>query len=615
MVNLFFKRLFGQLPATEKHVKQNEALRREMNDFDTFSESEKLKRFRELESIIQSNDHQESKRKLQELKYPGSEEHRLETEYQALKKNKSLQLYLKVESSQELIRYQTIEKSSSLLEYSEIKKVIESGEIDKVKQQLGKEHQEELALEKKFRKISADSTLKTYFKIINSAEYANYRKLENADKTAQYQVLKKEVEAFNYKQVTDKNREQFASELDNRDRFLALVKDPELKEYYKFVKKQLPQVVDKVSSSQLLRDYQDLKDYLESPAHTQKLEETRFEASEAAQLLARFKTLGQEPDIRFYQKFHASKELKTYKEITGSQTLERFNNLQVYVNSDEFKERKQYLSDPRKFEKTEGHALEQEFARLKADSEIVWYFKLLKSNKFEAERQWNPVFEETFDTLEPEKWLTIPFQGMLNLNGKSYVPEGNMQFHTEGKNLKVENSCLNIETRQEKISGLRWQVSSGFKMRDFDYTSGIVNTGHHFRFKGGKIEILARMTSPKEVVHALFLKTETIAPHIDIFCSGSKKGLKTRLFLSNQSKPDFEETITGINPESNYLYSLEWETNKLIWKINGFVVAEYTGKLPENPLYMGLSSVLLNRPQALPANFIIDHIRVYERLN
>jgi hypothetical protein len=615
MVNLFFKRLFGQIPSTEKYVKQSEGLRKEMNDFDAFSESDKLKRYQELEAIIQGAEHQETKRKLQEMKYPGSEEHRLETEYQVLAKNKDVQLYLKVQSGADLPRYKEVGQSKKYQEYSAIKRVVDSGEIEKSKQQLNKEHHEELALEKRFQKLSSDSTLKTYFKLIQSPEYANYRKVENSEKLAQFQVLKKEVEGFNYKQITNANKEQFQSEIETRNRFLALDKDSDLKAYFKFVRKQQPQFIEKVSASQTLHDYNDLKTYLESAVHKQKLEETSFENSEMAQLLAQYKKLLQDPDIRFYLKFETSKELKTYKQIEGSQTLERYNELQEYINSEEFKTRKQYLSDPKKFEKSEGYEFEQELRKLKADPETVWYFKLLKSNKFDSVRQWNPIFEETFETLDSEKWLNIPFQGMLNLNGKSYVPEGNMQFHTEGKNLRSDNNCLTIETRQEKTSGLRWQISSGFKMRDFDYTSGMVNTGHNFRIKGGKIEILARMTSYKEVVHALFLKSESIAPHIDVFCTGSKKGLKARLFLTNQTKPDFEETIAGINPESNFMYSLEWNVNKLTWQINGFTVAEYNGKLPENPLYLGLSSVLLNKPQNLPANLVVDTIRVYERAN
>ncbi len=615
MVNLFFKKLFGQLPATEKYVKHNETLREEMNRFDTFAKGDKLSRFYELETIIQSQEHINTKKKLQELKYQGSEEHKLELEFQNLSKNKELQLFFKVKESDDFSRFENIKQSDNHLEYLRIKKMIDSGEIEKIKQQLAREHQDELSIAKRFKKLESDSTLKNYFKLLKTAKYLNYQHVINSEKLNEYQTLKKEVEAFNYKQINNKNKEQFQTELDKHHKYLALSKDKELKEYLAFIKKQYPKFIETVTSSQVYHDYNELKQYLESEEHKQKLENTLFESSEEAKLLINFKALEQSPDTKFYNKFNASKEFKTYQNILNSPILTRFNELQTYINSDVFKEQKSYLLDPKKFEKSEGFQHEQELKTLKSDDEIIWYFKLKKSNKFDTIRQWNPIFEEKFENFDNSKWISVPFQGMLNLQGRSYVPEGNMQFHTNGNNLSFESSCINIETRKENTSGLRWQTSSGFKMRDFEYTSGMINTGHSFRFKEGKIEILARMTSSKDIVHALFLKSENIAPHIDVFCTGSSKGLKTRLFLTNKNKPDFEETITGINPESNFLYSLEWHNNSLKWQINGYTIAEYSGKLPEIPLYLGLSSVMLEKTENLPANLVVDTIRVYEKQN
>lgn len=464
MVNLFFKKLFGQLPATEKYVKQNEMLRKEMNEFDAFAKGEKLNRYYELEKIVQSKEHYDTKKKLQELKYDGSEEHKNELEFKNLCKNKELKLFFKVKDGEALSRFKRIEDSDFLAKYTEMESLINSKGIEKDKEQI-----------------------------------------------------------------------------------------------------------------------------------------------------KAFKELKRNEDIKFYNKYKNSKEYKTYQKALNGSALNRYNELKSYINSDEFKDRKEYLLDPKKFEKSEGYRNEQEIKELKSDKEINWYFKLLKSNKFDATREWNPIFEDTFEGFDDSKWIPIPFQGMLNLQGRSYVPEGNLQFHTDGKNLKFEDGCINIETRKENVRGLRWQVSSGFKMRDFEYTSGMINTGHSFRFQEGKIEVLARMTSSKEVIHAMFLRSETITPHIEVFCSGSKKGLKVRLFYKNKNKPDFEETITGINLASNFLYSLEWGHNFLRWQINGYTVAEYSGILPRHPLYLGLSSVLLEKTENLPANLIVDTIRVYEK--
>ncbi|MDD2564058.1 MAG: family 16 glycosylhydrolase [Salinivirgaceae bacterium] len=613
MANLFFKKLFGQVPSTEKYVSKYNSLRKEMNDFDAFTESDKLKRYHKLEDLINSSSHQNAKQELINLKYQGSAEHITEQEFNLLLKNRDLQLYLQVKSGDELQKFESISESENYLKYIEFKQIIESGEINNIKQQLKQEHKEELQLEKKLKSLASNSTIKKYFKTINSEQYSIYQSINNSDKLAQHQNLTVAVNQFNYKQITKENEAEFKTEIENQQRLKELNNDSQLKSYFAFSKKGLPEFVETTKKSAILNEYNNLKEYIESDDHTKKLESTTFETTQAAQLEQEYITLQKHPEIVFHDKFGKSKKYKAYININGGQDLNRYLELKNELDSTEFKERKAYLLDNKKYEKTEGFQLEQEFSALQKDNEIVWYQQSLKTDKFAEIRVWNPVFEENFSEINKDKWLTIPFQGMLNLQGKSYVPEGNMQFHTDGKNLQIENNALHIETRQESCSGLRWQESSGFKNRDFDYTSGIVNTGHNFRTNKGRIDVLARMTAHKEVIHAASLKADTIAPHIDLFCSGNKKGIKARLFLSNRNKPDFEETISGLNFDSSYLYSLEWEENQLTWKINGVQVAEYKGNLPKNALYLSLSSVLINKPTTLPAHLIIDSVRIYER--
>ena len=64
-------------------------LRKEMNEFDAFAKGEKLNRYYELERIVQSREHYDTKKKLQELKYEGSEEHKMNLSLKIFAKTKS----------------------------------------------------------------------------------------------------------------------------------------------------------------------------------------------------------------------------------------------------------------------------------------------------------------------------------------------------------------------------------------------------------------------------------------------------------------------------------------------------------------------------------------------
>lgn len=472
MVNLFFKRLLGQFPATHKYVKQLDELRFEMARYDEFAQSDKLARFRELTQIVASAEHQTEKIRLQNLAYKGSSEQAEEKEHAVLLKNKNLKTYFAVKEAGEDVRYQQVAESTQC---ARVKELIASI-------------------------AHPDSTL------------------------------------------SNKERKELLKEQKNE-----------------------------------------------------------------------LKSLRAMADVKFYEEFGKSKRYNIFKTAEGSPALHRFLELDARVKSTEFQERKAYLLDPKKFEKSEGWQHEQELAALKADPEIVWFQKLEKSNGFAPHRAWKQIFEEQFLQLDEATWGLIPFHGMVSLLGRSYVPEGNLQYHTPGQNVRVANNCLTIETRAEKAKGVMWHPSRGFRDHEFDYTSGSLNTGHSFRLNSGKIEVVASFTHPREVVHAFSLNADNTAPHIDLFCSGAKKGVKMRLFLKNQPKADFQESVSGLNFADEHHYSLEWGANSLVWRINGVQVASYTGPVPQDMMYLSISSVLLAKVDSLPATMSVRSVRVFEQ--
>ena len=65
-----------------------------------------------------------------------------------------------------------------------------------------------------------------------------------------------------------------------------------------------------------------------------------------------------------------------------------------------------------------------------------------------------------------------------------------------------------------------------------------------------------------------------------------------------------------------YIYSLEWSQNKLVWKINDVEVASSTNGVPQESMYLILSSGIYKDIQGnnLPAAMEIDWVRCYKRV-
>jgi len=162
----------------------------------------------------------------------------------------------------------------------------------------------------------------------------------------------------------------------------------------------------------------------------------------------------------------------------------------------------------------------------------------------------------------------------------------------------------------------------GFSPKDFNYTSGLINSGQSFRQKYGVFKAKIKVNHSYPVHHAFWMLGEKITPEIDVFKYDKKS--KSKLSIANYwGNPSNEKeikknhsSISGPDFSSNYfIYTLEWTPEKLIWKINDVPVFEQTEGLPQEPMYMLLSSgIAVDGIQAnLPCTMEVDWIRAYQK--
>jgi len=308
-------------------------------------------------------------------------------------------------------------------------------------------------------------------------------------------------------------------------------------------------------------------------------------------------------------------EYKEYVEYSNSKELERFEYLNKYLNSSEFEERE---NNP-EIDRAEIDSIKNEFKRLQKTPQLVAYFKSKsRESQFIPLKTWKLIFEDHFDNdkLDSKKWITRHFWGDKLLNNSYSLPD-DQHCNTDGKNISLSDSKLLLHTKKENTNGFSWNPLSGFLYRQFQYTSGVINTGKAFWNKYGKVE--AKIKVPKgKAYHAFWLAGESMLPQINIF-KYAKKKFHLGYFWGNKNSSEGANgdltTISGDFAGHFCIFSLEWTPKQLTWSINGKIIKTAYRNIPSEPMYIALASGVENDAKlSSPVKLEIDWIRFYAKV-
>jgi beta-glucanase (GH16 family) len=159
----------------------------------------------------------------------------------------------------------------------------------------------------------------------------------------------------------------------------------------------------------------------------------------------------------------------------------------------------------------------------------------------------------------------------------------------------------------------------GFIPKEFNYTSGLISTGKSFRFKFGRIEAKIKLNNSGKVSHALWMLAGKILPEVDIFKSVNGKLLLSNIWGNIAEKDGVHRVSKKLGASKLYsdyfIYALDWTAEKLVWKINGLEVASIAESVPQEEMYILLSSGIFgdNPNGSLPASMEVDWIKVYQK--
>lgn len=449
--------------------------------------------------------------------------------------------------------------------------------------------QEEKALVTEYNKLRS---------FAGSEKLAEYDRLDKLVNSGDFIQKKKEIESLQYK-----NSDEYSKERE----FLSLQKSKDIVLYYRTQAGTTLKKFREIDASGRIKSYEDLGNEVNSLEFREKSKAKNFRETEDFKKLEEYRRLKNNPDIKEYYKFKKSKEYANFLNIDGSARLARYNELKDYVATADFKKRKEYLLDKKRFEKNEMFGQIQQYQKLKKDEDIIWYYKVKDSNKFDVLKHRELTFADEFDSekLDTSKWLTNYYWGDKLLKGR-YSVDPDLQAFT-GDNFELRNSLLKIHIKPQKVSGTSWTSDKGFIKKDFSYTSGIISSGNSFRQKYGIFSAKIKLGDP-HTKNAFWMLSDKITPHLDI-CRASKGKVWCDFFSGNGRNP--KKSIGSRYSNDFYIYTLEWTADKLVWKINNTVVFTETSNVPQVPMYVSLAGAL-DKPINGMTSMEIDWIRIYQ---
>ena len=626
------RKLLGIFPNTEHYESKRNEIYEQYLRLSDVEKSENYKRYLELDAYIQSDEFISKKKELLAVKYKNSPEYLTEKSYIKLAKRKDIKTYLNVEISEDLKLYEKVVKGDDLVKHKELKDFLASEAYSSVKKyhsQSGKKKFAQSDLAKtlqQFEERDKSPAIKAYKKFINHKLYDNFIQIEKSEKLTRFEKLKEEVNSseFATQKSAMKKAEFKESDLFSKlTEYKSLLKDRELKNYFKLLKSSNYNHYKTLLDSDELAAYEDLKGFIESndyASQKQKIESSRFEDTPEYKKQTDFEQLDKKQDIVHYFKWGKSKEFQVFNKLKDSDDIKQYDKLKKEVESDEFIARKTFLTmnAKQRYSESEEHKLEQEYNEILQREEIQFYLKNIKSKRYDWYRQWKPVFEDKFErqVLESEKWLTKYYWGEKLLND-SYSDEEEYQYITDGKNLEVSQNTLKIITKKEEVKGKAWHPEFGFIPREYEYTSGLINSGDSFYQKYGAIEVKVKLTGNKNILEAVWMASkDKNLPHIDLVLANSKTHLGYMYGESGEALPNkfYKKYSRGKFASKFYIFSIEWKENQLVWKINGDVVATKVGEVPDKEMYLLLSTHLYHhaKEEQLPSSFEIDWVKCYQ---
>ncbi|RMF84949.1 MAG: glycosyl hydrolase family protein [Planctomycetota bacterium] len=225
---------------------------------------------------------------------------------------------------------------------------------------------------------------------------------------------------------------------------------------------------------------------------------------------------------------------------------------------------------------------------------------------------WTLIWSDEFDgpSLDGNKWRVEDLHLIKNAELQYYAPD----------DVYLQNGNLVLRSQQRTY----WGYDENGAWRQFDYTSGLVDTRDRFAFTYGRVEVRAKLPSTQGIwpAHWMLPDSRQWPPEIDIMeLLGHEP---TRVYMTHHwgtwpnvqsdggsySGPDFSAGF--------HTFAIEWLPDRILWYVDDVLRFSSTISIPQEPFFLTLNTAVGgNWPgnpdgtTVFPQYHEIDYVRVY----
>jgi len=454
------------------------------------------------------------------------------------------------------------------------------------------------------------------------ADFQQYITLQDSQDLKVYQKLDQYINSEVFKTERSEIRSiKFAGSPEARmvKELRKLESDKKLKAFYATQHSADFQKYQLLEKSDVIKKYVNLRDYVESKKYESDKSEfnaaagkggaDRFEETAAHKKFMTYQELSKSQDVLFWEAFPSTKAHKNYKEIVNSSKRVRYEELKAEVESNDFKIRRDFLEDSRRWEKTEAFRKEKEYNEMKSQPRFQVYEKYKDSDAFSFFLNHELLLEDHFEDgkLDKSKWQPISPQAE-NTVGRNFSKVDDLQAYTNGENVMQNNSSLRLAVKQEKADSMVWNFPLGFVPVSFDYSAGLICSVQKFKVKSGVLEAKIKYQPNKQLVDLFYLSDDKNNYRLNLL----EAGTVCRFGVDHENSSQ-HESLSDLSAGQFYIFRIEWGQGRICWKINDLEIYSVEQSVPDVPLRINMSSIVVERPYVLPHYFEVDWVRLYRK--